>query len=86
MTKLIKAILWGLFALIGPLVALEEMESGGKNKPIKTEIPSLIDIQRMVGAEPDGIYGPETERKWLEAYANQEAAKFMTPSGGKEKP
>ena len=43
-------------------------------------LPSIIDIQRAVGARPDGIIGPETLSKWETAYANQEAAKFMTPS------
>ena len=45
-------------------------------------LPSLCDIQRRIGVEPDGIYGEETEAKWDAAYANQEAAKFFTPTGG----
>ena len=52
--------------------------------PEPFKIPSIPDIQRAVGAEPDGIVGPDTIGKWEIAYANQEAAKFMTPSGGPE--
>lgn len=44
-------------------------------------LPSIIDIQRAVGAKPDGIVGPDTIEKWEAAYANQEAAKFFTLSG-----
>ena len=50
-------------------------------EPFTPPLPSPVDIQRRVGAKPDGIVGPETISKWETAYANQEAAKFMTPSG-----
>ncbi len=50
-----------------------------KLEPFK--VPSIIDIQRIVGAKPDGIVGLETIELWEIAYANQEAAKFMTESG-----
>lgn len=53
--------------------------------PEPFKIPSIIDIQRAVGAEPDGVVGPETISKWDIAYANQEANQFMTPSGGPRK-
>ena len=48
-------------------------------------IMSIIEIQEAVGAEPDGIPGPDTMTKWDYAYANQEANRFMTPSGGPRK-
>lgn len=54
-------------------------------EPKPCPLPSIIDIQRAVGAEPDGIVGPETISKWEIAYANQEAKQFMTPSGGPRK-
>ncbi len=50
----------------------------------KPLLPSLIDIQRRIGAEPDGIYGKETETLWDAAYANQEANQFMTETGAKD--
>ncbi len=53
--------------------------------PKPAELPSIIDIQEAVGAKPDGIVGPETIGLWEIAYANQEAAKFMTPSGAPRK-
>lgn len=41
----------------------------------RPDLPSLIEIQRRIGAVPDGIYGPETERLWDRAYCDQEAMK-----------
>lgn len=54
---------------------------GAENYPEPFKIPSVADIQRAVGAEPDGIVGPETLSKWDEAIFNQYAARYMTPSG-----
>ena len=34
-------------------------------------LPSIQDIQRLVGAEPDGKLGPETQRLWDAAYNEQ---------------
>ena len=50
-------------------------------EPQQARIMSIIELQEVIGAEPDGIIGPDTIAKWDMAYANQEAAKFMTPSG-----
>ena len=52
-------------------------------EPVEPEppLPSLIDIQRLINVEPDGIYGPVTDLAWRQAFANQEAAEFMTASG-----
>ena len=48
------------------------------------ELPSLIDIQRMLNVmepnEPikeDGWYGPATESKWDRVYCNQCASKYF---------
>ena len=34
-------------------------------------IPALWEIQQMIGARPDGIYGAETKTKWDQAICNQ---------------
>lgn len=36
-------------------------------------IPTFKEIQHKVGAEPDGIIGPDTIAKWDKAICNQEA-------------
>ena len=44
----------------------------GRSKPVvAARLPSLAEIQEMVGAKPDGVYGPETERLWAEALGNR---------------
>jgi len=35
------------------------------------QLPSIMDIQRQIGAKPDGVLGKETQRLWDEAYCNQ---------------
>lgn len=75
-------VLWALFMALAYLC----LSYNWPTLPSRPEprIPSIIELQEAVGAEPDGIVGPDTIAKWDKAYANQEAAKFMTPSGGKE--
>ena len=34
-------------------------------------LPTIREIQERIGAKPDGILGPETQRKWEEAINNQ---------------
>jgi len=34
-------------------------------------IPSISELQVLIGAEPDGIIGPETLRKWEKALCDQ---------------
>ena len=34
-------------------------------------VPGLPEIQRMVGAKDDGMYGPETKEKWKRAVNDQ---------------
>ena len=72
------AACFGLGWKYSPCNHREKIRSIGETQ----QIPSIPDIQRMVGAKPDGIVGPNTIGKWEAAYANQETAKFMTPSGG----
>jgi peptidoglycan hydrolase-like protein with peptidoglycan-binding domain len=40
-------------------------------------IPSLQDIQTMIGVEPDGKYGPKTAEAWRAAVCNQYAVKYF---------
>lgn len=40
-------------------------------------LPSIRDIQRQVGAKPDGRLGPETQKKWDKAYVEQCARKYF---------
>ena len=44
-------------------------------------VPTIKEIQVLVGAEPDGQLGPETQRLWERALHNQMAAKYMTETG-----
>ena len=41
-----------------------------------SQIPTISEIQKLVGAEVDGRLGPETIRLWEEAICNQEAKKY----------
>jgi len=73
--KLFIAIAYGLFCGIfgwqfGAHCAVEPQ--------VEKRIPALEDIQKMVGAKPDGIYGKETQEKWDEAICSQ-YAKDMWP-------
>ena len=54
----------------------------GIEPQVQRQVPSLAEIQELVGAEPDGIYGPETKAKWDRKTFNRFAAKFMTRTGG----
>jgi len=57
--------------LLGGLITLLVMTCITEaDKPV----PSLSEIQAMVGAEPDGVYGPETKEKWDMAVCERYAA------------
>ena len=45
-------------------------------KAKQQEIPSLAEIQTMIGAISDGVYGAETKRLWKRALNNQYAEKY----------
>jgi len=84
-----KAPTWTLiivlcFGILGFYVGLKcSQVAHNYPEPFTPPLPSLMDIQRRVDCNKiDGIYGEETETLWDRAYANQEADKFMTPSGG----
>jgi len=48
----------------------------GVDPHVKDRVPSLEEIQTKIGAEPDGIFGPETREKWNRAICNQFAAPY----------
>ena len=49
---------------------------GVGTSPPASALPSVADIQRRVGAEPDGKFGPETQKLWDRAYCDQSATKI----------
>lgn len=40
-------------------------------------IPTIKQLQKMVGAEPDGVIGPNTIKLWEKAINNQEYKKMI---------
>lgn len=44
-------------------------------------VPTIEWVQEKIGAEVDGVLGPETERLWRRAEFNDYAAEYMTESG-----
>lgn len=42
--------------------------------PEPARLPSIVELQEMVGATPDGRLGRETEEKWNRAICDQYAA------------
>jgi hypothetical protein len=49
----------------------------GVEPQVEQKIPSLAEIQKLVGAKPDGIYGEETAAKWDKAVCDQYARLYM---------
>ncbi len=43
----------------------------------EVQIPTLAEVQKMVGAKPDGIYGAETAEKWRRAVCDQYATEYF---------
>lgn len=43
----------------------------------KNTIPSITDIQKMIGVTPDGIIGKETLEKWNRKICDQHAIKYF---------
>ncbi len=80
----ISVCIWfGVFFTIAVLIADIITD---KNKKIAEQqaqlnrILFLYEIQKIVGVEPDGIYGPETEAAWDRAVFNQYALKSFDPN------
>lgn len=43
----------------------------------KDRLPTIEEIQERIGAVPDGILGPETQKLWELALCDQYAAQWM---------
>jgi hypothetical protein len=70
--------------LIVALVGLLAERAGLKSKLAEAKkLPSLAEIQEKIGAEPDGIYGPETKKLWDRAICEQEASRWYFGSAWK---
>ena len=74
-------LLFGMFCL---LLIFHFTNKPIEEKTIEPELPSLIDIQKMLNKiEPnnpiktDGIYGPATEEKWERVWMNLQAKKYI---------
>ena len=50
-------------------------QEAGIEPQVDKAVPSIAEIQKMVGAEPDGIMGQETLRKWDEVICEQFAGR-----------
>lgn len=57
-------------------VLIDDVRSNSYNKGY-AYIKSIKELQEQVGAEPDGIWGKETDRLYDDAYCNQCAIKSM---------
>ena len=62
------AVVFGCGIFVGRTDTIQEQ---------KQKIPTITELQLMVGAEPDGIIGKETLRLWETALCNQYAEPFM---------
>lgn len=49
---------------------------------LESHVPIFEELQEMVGAEEDGIIGPNTIEKWDKAICNQEAVKMFERMAG----
>ena len=47
-------------------------------------VPTFIELQNMVGAEPDGIIGPNTIARWEREICNQYAREAMARMAGEK--
>ena len=57
----------------------------GVDKEAHDRIPTIRDVQKMVGAFEDGKFGPETEYLWNKAICNQIAAQTTYDDAGRPK-
>jgi hypothetical protein len=51
----------------------------GVEKQVKDSLPTIEEIQRRIGANPDGRLGSETQAKWELALCDQYAKKYFEP-------
>ena len=74
--KIIKLLSARLFGLFCGIFGWQFGRHCGVEPQVEKRIVTVKEVQEMVGAEPDGIIGPETIEKWIYALNNQDAAKF----------
>jgi len=72
-----KAIVFSLFLAVFAFGYICGSQARRYPEPFRTsKVPTFKQVQVMVGAEPDGIIGPNTIAKWDKAICNQEAGKW----------
>jgi hypothetical protein len=64
------AILWSVSCLFCWQIGRD----CGVDREAHDKVPTIKDVQKMVGAFEDGKFGPETEYLWNRAICNQIAA------------
>tara|TARA_R100000501_G_C2582623_1_gene85326 strand:+ start:79 stop:363 length:285 start_codon:yes stop_codon:yes gene_type:complete len=69
----ITAFALGILACLSWQMANEVCKVEIVKPQVETRVPSLADVQRMIGANPDGVYGQETKEKWNRAVCDQHA-------------
>jgi hypothetical protein len=57
----------------------------GVEKQVKDSLPTIEEIQRRIGANPDGRLGAETQAKWNKAICDQCAKRYFTPNCAKNR-
>ena len=72
-----KLIIWILLiALVLFIVYPTDRDSRATEGSFAGKIPTVEEIQILVGVEPDGIPGPNTIKAWKLAENNQHAARY----------
>ena len=51
-----------------------QLRAASPQPVLKPELPTIVEVQTMVGAVPDGKLGPETQAKWDRFICDQYAA------------
>jgi len=64
-----------IFAFIAVSNRPASVEPATVKESLTTEIRSLAEIQAIIGAKPDGIYGPATKEAWEKYLCDQYARK-----------
>lgn len=81
---LVSAILGGLLADATHKLAVSDRyiaEQRDYIMRLENHVPTKRELQAKIGAEQDGIIGPNSLAKWDKAIGNQSAEKYFTQSG-----
>lgn len=65
-----------IIGIIALSIILGMIFQGARERGTETPLPSIYDIQRMIGVAPDGLPGPITMEAWSKACANQQGIKW----------